>query len=341
MMKAVKELARKKKEREGGGGGAPAWMATFGDLMNLLLCFFVLLFSLSTVSEQKFEDVSISMANSFGVFEGGGSSIDGKGKLIATGISQLNELDELFESMGRASQGAIDSESSSSSSQNSESSSASSQSAESSAASNKNMDTAGSQGVIESPVDTEGIQDASKGSDSSVESKSIKEALSTLQSAMKNETENMNEKTSKLTGKYDLKNYVEISMDSNYQYVQLTLKGSVLFDSGSASIKKDAYSIFDNLGKILESYQGHYVEITGHTDNVPISNSIYQDNNWLSSARALNAAEYLINNCGINPDYLKYSGRGEYEPVASNSTAGGRAKNRRIEIKIYNRYYNN
>ncbi|MDF2510882.1 MAG: hypothetical protein K0S04_748 [Herbinix sp.] len=332
MMKVVKELARKKKESGEGGGGAPAWMATFGDLMNLLLCFFVLLFSLSTVSEQKFEDVSISMANSFGVFEGGGSSIDGEGKLIATGISQLNELDMLFDSMGRASQGAIESESTSGASQNSENDSSS----------NQNMDTSsGSKGIMNTQSDVEGIQDTTKGADSSAETESIQSALSTLQSAMEHETENMYDKTSSLSEKYELKNFVELSMDSNYQYVQLTLKGSILFDSGSADIKEEAFPIFESLGKILESYQGHSIEITGHTDNVPMTSSSYPDNNWLSSARALNAAEYLINNCGIDPDYLKYSGRGEYEPVASNSTAAGRAKNRRIEIKIYNRYYHN
>ncbi len=56
----------------------------------------------------------------------------------------------------------------------------------------------------------------------------------------------------------------------------------------------------------------------------------------LSSFRALSVAEYLINNKGINPAKLKYSGRGEYVPVADNSTPEGRALNRRVEIKIYN-----
>ena len=69
-----------------------------------------------------------------------------------------------------------------------------------------------------------------------------------------------------------------------------------------------------------------------------MTSSAYRDNNWLSSARALNAAEYLIDNSGLDPTNLKYSGRGEYEPIASNSTEEGRAKNRRIEIKIYNAY---
>jgi chemotaxis protein MotB len=316
-------LARKKKESSGGGEIAP-WMATFADLMNLLLCFFVLLFSLSTVSEQKFEDVSISMANSFGVFEGGGSDINGEGRLISAGVSQLTELSQFINDMGKSSDGLSDSSNDANANDSKESSS-------------------GSQEIMDTDADAEGVQEGSKGADSPMEndSQSIKEALSLLQAQMKDETKNMYNKTSSLTEKYDLQNYVELSLDSNYQYVQLTIRGSVLFDSGSADIREEAYSIFTNLGKILEKFEGHSIEITGHTDNIPISNSNFRDNNWLSSARALNAAEYLIDKCGIDPDFLKYSGRGEYDPIASNSTAAGRAKNRRIEIKVYNRYYNN
>jgi chemotaxis protein MotB len=64
----------------------------------------------------------------------------------------------------------------------------------------------------------------------------------------------------------------------------------------------------------------------------------FKDNNWLSSARALNAAEFLIENNNLDPRNLKYSGRGEYEPIADNTTSEGRAKNRRIEIRIFNEY---
>lgn len=316
-------MARKKKVSGGGGDNAP-WLATFADLMNLLLCFFVLLFSLSTVSEQKFEEVSISMANSFGVFEGGGSAIDGKGKLISAGVSQLREIDQFLNYMEKSPDGTSTSDNSAKSS-------------------DAKKSTSGSQEILDTKANAEGIQEGSKGADAQTEndSQSIRDALSVLQNATRNETENMYHKTEDLSEKYKLLNYAELSLDSNYQYVQLTIRGSVLFDSGSADIKKEAYSIFDNIGKILDKFPGHYIEVTGHTDNMPISNSNYSNNNWLSSARALNAATYLIDDCGIDPNYMKYSGRGEYDPIASNKTAAGRAKNRRIEIKIYNRFYNN
>ena len=65
--------------------GAPAWTATFGDLMNLLLCFFVLLFSMSTMDAAKFEEVAASFSSAFGFFSGGEMAI-GEGALIGDGI---------------------------------------------------------------------------------------------------------------------------------------------------------------------------------------------------------------------------------------------------------------
>ena len=67
-------MARKQKAPEA-GGGSPAWMATFSDLMNLLLCFFVLLFSMSTIDAEKFAEVVASLQSSFSIFDGGSSSI--------------------------------------------------------------------------------------------------------------------------------------------------------------------------------------------------------------------------------------------------------------------------
>ena len=96
-------MARKKKE-EGGGGGSPAWMATFSDLMNLLLCFFVLLFSMSTMDAQKFELLAASFNQTFSIFSAGATAI-GDGILISNGVSQLNELDDYINSTGRDEEG--------------------------------------------------------------------------------------------------------------------------------------------------------------------------------------------------------------------------------------------
>ena len=89
----------KRREEPSGGGGSPAWMATFSDLMNLLLCFFVLLFAMSSIDEDKFEQLVASLSASFGVLEGGSTSVI-EGTLISAGVDDLNELDDYYESMG-------------------------------------------------------------------------------------------------------------------------------------------------------------------------------------------------------------------------------------------------
>ena len=79
--------------------GSPAWMTTFSDLMNLLLCFFVLLFSMSSVDADKWEKVVNSMNSSFSLWKGGYTSV-GEGLLISAGTSQLSELGDYYNTMG-------------------------------------------------------------------------------------------------------------------------------------------------------------------------------------------------------------------------------------------------
>ena len=66
-----------------------------------------------------------------------------------------------------------------------------------------------------------------------------------------------------------------------------------------------------------------------------MSNGRFDNNNELSSARALSVFDYFVENTNLDPAHIKTSGRGEYVPVADNSTPEGRAANRRVEIRIY------
>ena len=127
----------------------------------------------------------------------------------------------------------------------------------------------------------------------------------------------------------------EVDMEVTSQYVQLSLKGALLFDSGSSQLRPESLPIMDKVGLILERYADSVFVIEGHTDNVPISSARFADINELSSARALSVFNYFMDTTTLDPAMLKHSGRGEYVPVADNSTPEGRAKNRRVEIKIY------
>lgn len=261
--------------------GAPAWQSTFADLMNLLLCFFVLLFSMSTVDAEKFELIVASFSNStFSIFEGGASAI-GDGVLISNGVSQLNELSEYISSMGVSEQ---------------------------------------------SKADDRSLQEPTEQQDGHSKEEMTAEGLA--------ESEAMAELVEEAVEEQDMEEDIEVDFTS--QYVQLTLKGSLLFDSGSVELKPDCYPVLEQVGRILERYASGTIEIEGHTDNVPMSGAKYSNNDELSDGRALSVFNYLLQHTALDPVNIKHSGRGEYVPIADNTTPEGRSKNRRVEIKIYN-----
>ena len=90
-----------KKKQPEAAKGSPAWMATFSDLMNLLLCFFVLLFSMSSVSEEKFNMVIASLQSKISIFELGGLNI-GEGDMVGGGIRQLEFLDSYYNELANS-----------------------------------------------------------------------------------------------------------------------------------------------------------------------------------------------------------------------------------------------
>ena len=127
-----------------------------------------------------------------------------------------------------------------------------------------------------------------------------------------------------------------VDIEFTSQYVQLTLSGAILCDSGKVEIKKEALPLMNQLGIILQRFSEGTIEIEGHTDNVPMSGAKYSNNDELSNGRALSVFYYLKENTTLDVSRIKHSGRGEYVPIADNSTEEGRARNRRVEIKIYN-----
>ncbi len=310
-----------KKKQEDPPKGSPAWMATFSDLMNLLLCFFVLLFSMSSVDASKWEQVVASMTSAFSIFSDGSMSI-GTGTLVGVGTSQLSNLDEYYSTMGQSSQDHNEDDMTQSGSN-----------------SDGNQDGTGRPGNSSSQTGTAGndnsSQTGSTGNNNETEKagKSLEQELAEANFA---ETGEMLDTISELTERYNISDDIAIDMDKNGKYVELTVSGSLLFESGSAELKKDCIPMLSKIGDILRVYSKHDVEIIGHTDNVPMKSSVYADNDHLSSARAISAAQYLVKEKNIDVERLSWTGRGEYDPIDTNSTAEGRARNRRIEIRIYN-----
>ena len=116
--------------------------------------------------------------------------------------------------------------------------------------------------------------------------------------------------------------------------VYISLNDNMLYKSGSYEISPAAMDILSKIAKIIKDYKDYDVLVEGNTDNVPINRTNIR-NNWdLSALRASSVVQALQNDFGINPSRLTAGGRGEYNPVASNDSEEGRAKNRRTQITI-------
>lgn len=165
---------------------------------------------------------------------------------------------------------------------------------------------------------------------------SVEEAKEALEAAGASESESVAEQIEEKLAMYGLQDQVEVDFNANY--VMITINGALLFDSGKATLTDEATGIIDNLAMILAEYNNNIIEIEGHTDNVPMSSGRYENNDVLSMYRALYVADRIRSVTKLNPAYIKSAGRGEYVPIADNSTAEGRARNRRVEIKIFNSY---
>lgn len=247
--------------------GAPPWMSTYGDLVTLLLCFFVLLFSMSSLDVAKFKAAISSFTEQIDILHEGDAITDGE--ILSNGISQLN----------------------------------------------------GIQVALDNKIP---LEDGKEDVEFDREKTSTKKDAETIKEYL---TEAGYEKV------------VKIEYNSNI--VKLTIEGELLFDSGRAELKQEAYSLIDIVSKILleQDLTNKTIQIEGHTDNLNI-NTVRFPSNWeLSQARAIAVGYVFIDKYNIDPSKIAATGYGEYRPIDNNSTPEGRAKNRRVEIKIVNEEY--
>lgn len=284
--------------------GSPAWMSTFSDLMNLLLCFFVLLFASSTMDEGRIQQIAASFQNvSFSIFNQTSQMLQ-NGEMVSGGVTQLEGVRSLMEEVGKA----VDSTDGDDS--------------------KAEEDSEG-----RNPESTEAGQ-PSEAASTEQGNMTIDQLQNQMEEAGLEQSEEMYQEISAALESYTIDERVQ--MDYNYQYVELDMNGALLFDTGKAELKEDSYAFMQKIGSVLETYKDSIIEIEGHTDNVPIHNSKYESNRYLSTARATNVYEYLMEHSDLVDANMKVAGYGESHPIASNDTPEGRARNRRVVIKIYN-----
>jgi chemotaxis protein MotB len=127
----------------------------------------------------------------------------------------------------------------------------------------------------------------------------------------------------------------DVNFDAAAGTITVTLPDAILFDSGKANLRSATSKELNHIYAVLkEKYPGREIEVAGHTDADPIKKSKWADNLELSAQRALSVSRYLIQK-GVSESKMKAVGCGAARPIASNSTAAGKQKNRRVEIVVH------
>jgi len=217
-----------------GGGGAPAWMVTYGDMMSLLLTFFVLLLSFSTIHEEEFKKAMASLQGALGVLE-------------------FNRT------------------------------------------------------VIQVPTATPEIP----------RPRPVRQVAARLARYIKVHGLSANMKVRRVAGGF-----------------KITMQNPALFETGRAELTEEARRILTDVSVMLNDLADFDIQIEGHTDNVPIHTEEFPSNLELSAGRSLAVARFFIDRQGFDSTRISVAGHGENKPVASNATADGRGKNRRVEINV-------
>src|SRR6185503_5744068 len=129
----------------------------------------------------------------------------------------------------------------------------------------------------------------------------------------------------------------DISLSQDGGRLRVGLVDKILFDSGEAAISRRGEGVLGRVGAVLAAIDDKQIQVSGHTDKTPISEKLTAQfpTNWeLSAARAITVVRFLEEKAGVPAGRMIASGYGEHRPIASNKTATGRARNRRIEILL-------
>ncbi len=170
--------------------------------------------------------------------------------------------------------------------------------------------------------DTKSEEDEEKEEQSEEEAKKIE----------KLELENIQKKVEAYIAEKNLTDKLDTSLTD--EGLLLTIRDNVLFPSGSSEVRPEDLKTASEISDLLIMSPPRNIVISGHTDNVPIKNPQFESNWELSVMRAINFMKILLKNDKLDPAWFSAKGFGEFQPIASNDSAAGKAKNRRVEILI-------
>ncbi len=171
-------------------------------------------------------------------------------------------------------------------------------------------------------------------SSASLNSKQLEAALNSMSAALREQASlaSLKQKLDAYAKEHGLSHDVQTVIDRRGLVVRV-LTDQLLFASGHATLQPAGFPLLNEVAQLLNVDKSHPITVEGHTDNVPISSSQYPSNWELSTDRATTVVRYLITK-GVNRERLGAVGYADLHPLASNATAAGRAKNRRVEIVL-------
>ena len=291
-----------------GDAGLPAWLATFADLMSLLMCFFVLLLSFSEMDVQKYKQVAGSMKDAFGVQNEINVKDIPKGTSViaqefSPGRPDPTVVNEVRQKTTDSNRNTLDT-----------------RVAEPGEAEKGKGEDDAQKGEEEEPPKDEKDLEAEEAKRLLVEQ--LKELIEQTERDAKRIAEALDEEIK--AGKVEVNN-------AGRNITIRVLENS--FPPGSATIDPGYIPILDKARTTLKDVNGK-IAVEGHTDNLPIATKEFRSNWDLSSERALAVAHELLKNKVLPNSRFMVSGYAETRPIAKNDNDQNRSKNRRVEIVI-------
>lgn len=284
--------------------GAPAYLATFADLMSLLMCFFVLLLAFSEMDVLKFKQIAGSMKFAFGV----------QNKIEVEDIPKGTSVIAMEFRPGRPDPTPIET------------------------LQQQTMEI--TQQVIEFQA---GEEDSAGGRQEQREDLSGGQSVSNADETMDGESaaveaqaaqEQTNEMVKKLAEQLE-KQIIDgaIELESLGQQIIIRIRENGSFPSGSSFLQPRFKPIVQRIGTLLNEVPGE-ITVTGHTDDIQVSDELHS-NNWdLSAKRAVSVATEMVKATGFDRTRLVVVGHADTKPLVPNDTEQGRRRNRRVEIAI-------
>lgn len=280
--------------------GIPAWVMTFADLMSLLLAFFVLLFSFSEIDKQAYKQMAGSMEKAFGVQREVKAKEPPKGiNIIAQEFSPGRTVPTPD---NQVRQMTVDENN---------------RFPENSAPGQKGE--GGENGASEHS--TQGVIEYSV-----IDEEVTRETMERIR-RVENDSELIEEELSD-----EIKRgLIELEVKEQKIILRIREKGS--FPSGSAEIIKPFKYVADKIADVFQDFEGDII-VSGHTDNIPIHTKRFRSNWELSASRAVSVIHELKKQPKLKNKHFQVEAFADTRPLESNKTWKGRAKNRRVEIKL-------